>query len=51
MRYYSGVAEKKGVTGEEMGAVEGIVTAVAARRVGAQLVEAQKQEMTGKRRQ
>jgi hypothetical protein len=41
MKYYSGVAEKKGITKEEMGAVQSIVMAVAAHKVSAQFAEAQ----------
>ncbi len=40
MRHYLGVAKKKGVTAEEIGAVEAVVMAVQAGRVKAQLAEA-----------
>jgi hypothetical protein len=40
MQHYLGVAKKKGVTDEEIGAVEAVVMAVQAGRVKAQFAEA-----------
>ncbi len=40
MRHYLGVAKKKGVTEEEIGAVQAVVMAVQAGRVQAQFAEA-----------
>jgi len=39
MEYYLGQAEKEGITTEEIGAVQGVVMAVAAGKVNAQLRE------------
>lgn len=40
MEEYFGVAEEEGITREEIGAVQAIVMAVSAGRVGAQFAEA-----------
>jgi len=40
MEYYLGVAEEEGLTRDEIGAVQSIVMAVSAGRVGAQFREA-----------
>jgi hypothetical protein len=42
MEEYFGVAKEKGITKEEIGAVQSIVMAVSAGRVGAQFNEARK---------
>jgi hypothetical protein len=42
MEEYFGVAKEKGITKEEIGAVQSIVMAVSAGRVGAQFGEARK---------
>ena len=42
MQDYFGVAKDKGITEEELGAVQSIVMAVSAGRVGAQFREARK---------
>ncbi|MDX2481644.1 MAG: hypothetical protein QNK24_15080 [Desulfuromusa sp.] len=39
MAHYLGVAEEQGITGEEIGAVQGICMAVSAGKVNAQLRE------------
>ena len=40
MRHYLGVAKKKGITDEEIGAAQAVVMAVQAGRVKAQLADA-----------
>ncbi len=40
MQHYLGVAKKEGITGEEIGAAQSIVMAVAAGRINAQLRDA-----------
>ncbi|KAB0665041.1 carboxymuconolactone decarboxylase family protein [Oryzomonas japonica] len=42
MEYYLGQVEKAGITAEEIGAVQGVVMAVAAGKVNAQLGEVQR---------
>ena len=42
MDYYLGQAEKEGITGEEIGAVQAVVMAVSAGRVNAQLREVER---------
>lgn len=42
MEYYLGQAEKAGITPEEIGAVQGVVMAVSAGRVNAQLREVER---------
>lgn len=43
MKHFLGVAKEKGVTDEEIGAVESIVMAIAAGKIDAQLREIQTQ--------
>jgi alkylhydroperoxidase/carboxymuconolactone decarboxylase family protein YurZ len=42
MEYYLGQVEKEGITSEEVGAVQGVVMAVAAGKVNAQLREVER---------
>ncbi len=42
MEYYLGQVEKEGITSEEIGAVQGVVMAVAAGKVNAQLREVER---------
>jgi alkylhydroperoxidase/carboxymuconolactone decarboxylase family protein YurZ len=44
MEFYLAQAEKEGVTGEEIGAVQAVVMAVAAGKVNAQLREAERRK-------
>lgn len=44
MEYYLGQAEKEGITGEEIGAVQAVVMAVAAGKVNAQLRESERRK-------
>jgi alkylhydroperoxidase/carboxymuconolactone decarboxylase family protein YurZ len=44
MEYYLGQAEKEGITAAEIGAVQGVVMAVAAGRVNAQLREVERRQ-------
>jgi alkylhydroperoxidase/carboxymuconolactone decarboxylase family protein YurZ len=44
MEYYLGQAAKEGISGEEVGAVQSVVMAVAAGRVNAQLREAERRK-------
>jgi hypothetical protein len=46
MRSYSGVARAKGITEEEIGAVEAIAMAVSAGRIRSQFKQAQEDERT-----
>jgi hypothetical protein len=46
MEHYLGVAEKQGISDEEVGAVQGICMAVSAGRVNAQLREIENQRKT-----
>jgi alkylhydroperoxidase/carboxymuconolactone decarboxylase family protein YurZ len=48
MEYYLGQAETEGITDDEIGAVQGVVMAVAAGRVNAQLREAERRKKENK---
>ena len=49
MEEYFGVAEEEGLSREEIGAVQAIVMAVSAGRVGAQFAEARRSALEKKR--
>ena len=49
MEEYFGVAEEEGISREEIGAVQSIVMAVSAGRVGAQFAEARRNALKKKR--
>lgn len=48
MEYYLGQVEKAGITAEEIGAVQGVVMAVSAGKVNAQLREVERRMRSGR---